>query len=495
MGIIQRQTIKNNLIAFIGVGVGMVSRFVIYPQDKDLAGYSDAVLGAALLLAPFIVFGSTAVMVRYLSYLEIDDEKTGASQLLVRSLAVITTALAVLALANWLGEDLLNRLFARGVLNNSRWIILGVAAAMVYAEALTSHLINFKRIAIPVVFNSVLIKIGVPIVFLLVLTGTFDTGDYGLWLIGIYALAVFGLVIYAHGLGTIKLVWGKLALPEPRRRQMYSLALFSVFGVIGSRLSMYIDTLSINVFLGNVDTNVYTLAKFVVGVIIIPSIAVNSITAPVVADAWRKKDMDRLGFLYRESATVLYAFGAVILTGAVVCLPIVYGIVPKFEAYRLGYVSVLFLGGGQLIDLMTSINGNLIGMTDYFRWNVVLILLLGAFNGILNYIFIIVFGYGITGAAIATAISLVLYNVTKVGLVYWKMGIHPFSTSLVYSTIVMLVAGGAAFALPEFQPGYVNLLLRGVVVVIIFFLYLRFTSGVPAARRLLTQGIKATFEQ
>lgn len=495
MGIIQRQTLKNNLVAFVGVGVGMVSRFFIYPQDSDLGGYSDAVLNAALLMVPFITLGSTTVMVRYLSYLEGDDEKMGANQLLARSLAVTTAVLAFLALANWLGEDLLNSLFTRGALSDSRWIILGVAAALVYAGVLTSHLVNFKRIAVPVIFNNLLIKIGVPLVFLFVLAGTVKQEDYGFWLIIVYALAAVGLVAYAFSLGTIKFTWGKLALPEPQRRQMYSLALFSIFGAIGSRLSMYIDTLSINSILGNVDTNVYSLAKFVIGVIIIPSMAINSITAPIVANAWRERDMTHLSFLYKESATVLYAFGALIFTGAVVCLPVLYGLIPKLEPYQLGYASVFFLGGGQLIDLMTSINGNLIGMTDHFRWNVVFILLLGVFNAVLNYVFIAIMGYGITGAAMATAISLVLYNIAKVGLVYWKMEMHPFSISLLYTTLIMFLAGGAAFALPEVTSKLVNLLLRGGTVVAVFLCYLRFTFGVPAARRLLTQGFKAAFKQ
>ena len=495
MGIIKRQAIKNNLIAFVGVGIGLVSRFIIYPQDKALGGYSDAIIGAALLLVPFIRFGSTIVMVRFLPYLETGDKKTGANQLLARGLAVMTTGLITVALANWLGEDWLNRMFPRGVLHDSRWVILGVTAALVYAEALTSHLVNFNRIAVPVIFNNILIKVGVPVIFLLVISGIFNVGNYGLLLIGVYALAVVGLLVYAYGLGVLKGIWGKLALSEKQKRQMYIVTLFSVFGEIGARLSVYIDTLSINTYLGNVDTNVYTLAKFVVGVIVIPSAAITAITAPIVTKAWREKDMDHLRFLYRESSMVLYVIGATILTGAVVCLPVLYDLIPKFDAYRAGYLCVLLLGCGQLLDLMTSINGSLIGMTDYFRWNIVFVLSLGVLNGILNYVFIEILGYGITGAAVATALSLALYNGAKVGLVYWKMRMHPFSMSLLYSTLVMLLAGGAAFSLPDFSSDYVNLFLRGSVVVVIFILYLRFTSAVPAARRLLTQGVAAAFRQ
>ncbi len=493
MGLVQRQVLKNNLIAFVGVGVGALSNVWVYPLDPAARGYIDGVLSVALLLVPLLLLGTETVTLRYFSYLEGPDDRSRAGQLLTRSLVVVSLAVLVLAATNLLFGGALNDLFARGALRTSRWQIIGCTAALAYAGVLTAHLINFRRIAVPVFFNNLLIKLLVPAIFVYAIYYGAQVTDLGWLLVGVYVLAGVGLLAYAISLGTVKLLWGRLKLPDRQRKQIYSLALFSIFSTIGSRLSVHIDTVSINVLLGDFDTGIYTLAKFTVGVILLPSAAVNSITAPIVADAWRRNDLASLEVLYRQSSTVLYAFGGVILVGTLVCLPYLYELTPSLGRYRAGYLAVLLLGTAQLVDLLTGINGNLIAMTDYFRWNVAFILFLGLVNAVMNYVFIAGFGMGFTGAAVATAISLIVYNLVKLGFVWWKLGLHPFSMSTLYTTGVIVGVGAAAYLLPELRAPTLNILLKGGVVLVLFLLYFRFTHGVPPVRRLLSQGLQAAF--
>ena len=495
MGVIQRQTLKNNVIAFAAVGVGAFSRLFIYPRDPTLNGYSDAIINAALLLVPFLTLGTTSVMVRFLGYLEGADERANAGQLLARALVVATGAIGALGIFNYAAADWLNVVLPRGALHISRWAIIGVAAALVYGGIITAHLLSFKRIAVPVIFNNLTVKIGTALLFYLTVEAYVAPGVYETGLVIVYTLAGLGVLVYALRLQVVKLSWGRLALPATHRRQLYGLATFSVFSALGSRLTMYIDTLSIDAILGSYDTGIYSLAKFIVGVVAIPYIAINGITSPIVAEAWRTRDMGQLDFLYKESSIVLFAFGGLIVTGAVVCLPPLYSIVPNLEQYRAGYIAVLFLGGGQLVDLATSINGNLIGMTDYYRWNVVFILALGLFNAVLNYIFIALLGYGITGAAISTAISLVIYNLVKVAFIYWKMGLQPFTGQHLRLLIVLVALGGGALAMPAQLVAPLPLfVLRGSFVTLAFLALLYFTPTVPALRRVLRQGVGAAFK-
>ena len=486
MGVIQRQTIKNNVVSLAGVAIGAVSQLLIYPLDVALKGHFDGIVSFATLLVPLLLLGMPTVMVRYLPYLRGENEVYGAGQLLARSLAIATGVLVLLCLGNLV----LGAQFAggQGVLENSRWAIIGVAAALTYAGSVTAHLVNFQRIAVPVVFNNLLIKVGVPLLVLAVVYGYLSGAAVDGWLVGLYGLAVIGLAIYAWRLGILKLGWGRLRLGELRIQQLYSLALFSVFGALGSRLSAQLDTVSINYLLGDVDTGIYAIAKYVMNVIIIPTVAINSITAPIVARVWKERNMQRLDFLYKESAQVLFAAGGLIYVGSVVCLPYIYGLTEGLEAYRIGYFSVLFLGGAQLFDLLTSINGNLIGMTDYYRWNVALVLLLGVLNVFLNYLFIAVLGYGMTGAALATLASLLLYNILKVAFVYWKMGLQPLTLSQLYTTLALVACGLAGWYLPLDARMSVQVIVRGALICILYFVYLRFTPAVPALRRLLTNG-------
>lgn len=498
MGIIQRQAIKNNIISVLAVGVGVVSTLIVYPEDKPLQGYIVAIASWALLLVPFVTLGTTAVMVRFLPSLE-GDQSDAAGQLFTRAVAVVTGALLLLALVNGLvGDAIVHWLqeygVANGVVADNRWTILGVLAALTYGGLVTTHLVNFRRIALPVVFNNLLVKITTPLLFLAVFYQWVGRDWLNPGIVAVYTLALVGLVAYAGYLGVLRFRWGRLKLKGVSTDDLYRLAAYSVFSAIGGRLSIYIDAITVNDILGENETGIYAFSAFVVSVIVIPNVAINSITAPIVAEAWKDKDVPKLGFLYRETSLVLFALGGLIYAGALVCLPYVYEWTDNLGGYAVGYYVVVFLGAGKLFDLLTSINGNLIGMTDYYRWNVVFVLILGILNVILNYTFIAVFGMGITGAAVATMIALVLYNVLKVVLVQWKMGLHPLVVGHLYTALALCIFGLSAWFMPAPANPFLAVLVKGSVLTFPFLAFLRFTNSVPPVRRLFQNGFAGLFK-
>jgi O-antigen/teichoic acid export membrane protein len=493
MGIIQRQAIKNNIVSVLAVAVGVVSTLVVYPNDKALQGYIVAIASWALLLVPFVSLGTTAVMVRFLPSLE-GDRVDAAGQLFTRAAAAMTAALVLLALVNGLAGDAIIRWLqswgvANGVLAENRWTILGVLAALSYGGLLTTHLVNFRRIALPVVFNNLLVKLATPSLFLLIFYQLADREWLNPGIVAVYTLALLGLIAYAAYLGVLRFRWGKLRLKGVTTEDLYRLAAYSVFGAIGGRLSIYIDAITVNDVLGESETGIYAFSAFVVSVIVIPNMAINAITSPIVAEAWKEKDIPQLGFLYRETSLVLFALGGLIYAGALICLPHVYEWTDNLGGYQTGYFVVLFLGAAKLFDLLTSINGNLIGMTDYYRWNVVFIMVLGLLNVVLNYTFIAVWGMGITGAAIATMLASVLYNVLKVVLIQWKMGLQPLATGHLYIVLALCVFALCAWFVPVPANPFLSVLVRGSVLTLPFLAFLRYTNSVPPVRRLLKERI------
>jgi len=492
MGVIQRQTFKNNLFAYAAVLVGAVSSIYIYPDDLEIKGYADALLKWALLIFPFMSLGMSVVVVRFVPYLA-EDGMVASGRLLARALAVCTGSLVALALANLLVGDaiadwLASREYSIGKLATDRWTILLLVAGMAYASVLTAYLRSRHRIAIPAVFNNLLPKLGLPAIVLLYIYGGWSFEWFLGGLVGIYLLGAIGLLVYSWRQEGFTLRWGKLPLREKTTRDLYSLAGYSIFGSLGSVLALHLDTLSINTYIGDTETGVYTFAVFVVTIIAIPYRAVNGIAAPIVAKAWKEGDREQLGFLYRESAAVLFAVGGLIYTGAVVCLPYLYEVTDKTPQYAVGYTAAILLGAGQLFDQLTSINSTLISYSDYYRWNVVFILFMGGLNLLLNYVFIIQFDLGLSGAALATAISLLLFNVVKVIFIWLKMGILPFSLSLLLTAAVLAGCGLAGYYLPLPDGAKLNLIVRGGLITILFAAYLRFTNGVPALRRVLQLG-------
>lgn len=503
MGVVQRQTFKNNILAYLAVAVGAFAQVKIYPIDYELKGHADGLLKIALLIFPLFTLGTSAVMVRFLPYLKGDKDEV-AGQLLTRSIVAVSVGLILLALGNALFiDELVSYLttagWQLGKLVDYRWTIFGLVSAMVYASVFTAHLTNFKRIAIPVVFNNLWPKIGLLTIFLLATFGFFNRDGFTIALVVLYLLIGVGLIAYATFLGIFRLRWGRLPLEEKNIRDILSLAVFGVFGSIGSVLATHLDTIFVNTLI-DVDaqvrdrlTGVYSFGVFVSAVIAIPYRAVNAIAAPIVAEDWKEGNIQKIGKMYRESAAVLFAVGGYVFSGIIVCVPYLYQLTARPDELNLGYYALVCLGGGQLFDQLTSINGTIISFTDYYRWNIVFIVLLGVVNGLSTYYAVATLDLGLTGAGLATMLSLCLYNVVKGLFIYIKMGIHPLSASLFFTAFTLICIGIIAWYVPGPTGGFLNLIYRGFLITALFLIYLRFTKGVPALRRVLQGGLKELF--
>jgi O-antigen/teichoic acid export membrane protein len=495
MGVIQRQVFKNNIVALISIGVGAISQIYIYTLDLETKGYADALLKWARLLSPFFLLGTASVMIRFLPYIEKPKEVAAAS-LFTRALLVVTMALAVPTIGlllfgkaplEWLDEHWVSL----GYLAEQPWPILGLLACFCYALVLTTNLVNYHRIAVPVLFNSLLPKLGLPLLILMVVYLNFNRFDFTVGLVVLYFLTILGLYIYTVVLKKHSMTLAPLGLSRPLRKQLYALAGFSILGSIGTVFSTHIDVVFVNTYLGDKPTAVYGFAVFASAIMFIPNQAINSITGPIVAEAWKERKLDKISYLYRESAKVLFAVGGYIYVGGLLCMPFLFELTPKTGELRGAFLVFVLLGGAQLVDLLTSINGTIISNSDYFRWNMVFVVVLGVFNLGLNYLFVVSYDLGIMGAALATLVSLLVYNFLKVMFVQYRFKTNPFSGSLLFSAAALLLIYLIVDLVPPLSLAspIFDILLRGGLTTLLFFAYVRYTNGVPQLKQFLKTGI------
>jgi len=93
-------------------------------------------------------------------------------------------------------------------------------------------------------------------------------------------------------------------------------------------------------------------------------------------------------------------------------------------------------------------------------------ILLVIFTIISNYILIP--KYGINGAAMATALSVFLFNLIYLILIKVKMGLQPFSLKTLYTVLILLGVYGISIYLPLSGNLYVDIIWKTFVVVVIF---------------------------
>ncbi|MBL6962369.1 MAG: flippase [Bacteroidetes bacterium] len=184
------------------------------------------------------------------------------------------------------------------------------------------------------------------------------------------------------------------------------------------------DILMIGAFRSEADVGIYTIAVKIAALNTIALAAVNSIAAPKFAELYSNKNMKGLRRIVKQTT----------LINTVLSLP-VFLIIILFPAFLMGLfgaefeqgiIPLIILSCGQIFNAVSGSTMYILNMTNYEKTGQN-ILLVGAFiNIVLNSLLIP--KYGITGGAIATLSSTVIWNIIAIYYIYKHHGFltYPF---------------------------------------------------------------------
>ncbi|MEM7133285.1 MAG: flippase [Chloroflexota bacterium] len=256
----------------------------------------------------------------------------------------------------------------------------------------------------------------------------------GVWLIGIEmtgATAILLTIVAVLGGYGIGVYWLWRHLPEGYwsakpiyRNREWLLTAFPLMLAAGAyMLTQKTDTLMIGAMLGTTDAGIYAVASRIAEFTSFGLTAATAIAAPHMSEFFSQKKRTEL-----QRVVSLTTWGAIAFSIPFAVVVVVLGtwLLSLFgSAFTLGYWALVLLVAGQVANTVTGPIGVLMNMTGH--QNHLLIILVGALvlNAILNYFFIL--SMGIAGAALATALVKVGWNVVAVSFVYRKFGINCFA--------------------------------------------------------------------
>ncbi len=186
------------------------------------------------------------------------------------------------------------------------------------------------------------------------------------------------------------------------------------------------DTIMIGIFKTETDVGVYNVALKLAMVTGIVLGAVNSIVAPKLSETFNNDRMAEFQKLIKQSTRIIFFSTLPIL----IILFLFSELLLSFfgDEFTIAKTALLILLFGQVANAMSGSVGYILQMTgkEKVYHNILLIALL--FNITLN--FILIPKFGIEGAAIASAFSLLLWNLCSVFYIYKKYNVLTFFTSL-----------------------------------------------------------------
>ena len=219
------------------------------------------------------------------------------------------------------------------------------------------------------------------------------------------------------------------------------------------------DMLMIEHYLDLKQVAYYGLAFFIGSVIRVPSRSISSISSPLIAKSFEENNLSNIQSIYSKSSINLLIIGAVLFLCILLNIDDILSILP--EKFSHGKIVVLFIGAGQLVNLAAGLHGLILIHSSYYKSIVYFNVFLFFITFITNLIFIPM--YGINGAALATFISLLLFNAVRMIYVYKKMNFQPFSKKTAITFLMIVVIYFGLNFIPLTSMALVNIVIRSLI--------------------------------
>lgn len=136
--------------------------------------------------------------------------------------------------------------------------------------------------------------------------------------------------------------------------------------------------------------------------------------------------------------------------------------------YASGQYVFLFIALGRLVDMATGLNGIILVTSKKYWVDLFFTFLLITIAILTNLYFIP--RYGMNGAAFATMLITIIYNILRLFFVKWKFNMFPFDRSFIFITIIGLVSLFIITFIPFIYNRYLDITIRSILVCILFIL-------------------------
>jgi len=447
VGIVEKQGVKGSLYSYLGTLVGFVTAALLLPNifTKAENGVLDLLVSWSLVFATLATLGLNNVTNRLFPYFR--DQKSrhhGFSGILfwVTLAGFLLSLILYFVLRPWIIHDSEEQsaLFIRYV----DYIIPLTAFTAIYmvADIYYAMLMNAVR---GIFLKEFLQRIFILIVILAFVAGLFKFDGFILFYV--VALSLPGIIIAVALLrdGAFTFRPDMDHIRGPLGRQMASVAAYGVIIAFSNILIQYIDRIMINSYLDLEATGIYGRAFFFGTLVSIPIRAVSKISAVVVAEQWKDDDHESINRLYRDTSLHQLLFGLLIFTGIWGNIVNVFHILP--DDYGEGKLVVFWIGLSNLFIMASGISGAIMTTSRYYRLLALFVMVFGALVIISNIIFIPL--YGITGAALASAIAAFIYGLMRFGFLWIRYKMQPYTWKHLVALIIAGVSYLPAILIPD----------------------------------------------
>lgn len=468
MGLVIRQSFYSTIISYVGVVIGYINLLYLYPKFLTLeqVGLFRTIQDAAILLTPFAQFGLTQSIFRF--YPQFVKSKGDSHKFITLMILLALAGFALFFIIFKLFETPLLSYFqnnAREIIQYSSWV-LWLTLLMVMMAVLEAFARSLFKTVFPNLLREIVSRLLLSVLVLLYFSNILSFDQFIIGSVVAYLICLLLLIIYLWQQGDISIQSDFKSLPQDKFPELIKYSLLSFAGMAGMILIGKIDSMMVSAMLGLESNAIYTTAFYMATVIEIPRRALSQITMPLIAKAFEQNEISEVARLYRKTSINQFIIGSLVLMGVWINLDAIFTLMPKGENYELGKWVVIIVGFGKLMDMLFGPSSEIIVLSKYYQFNILLILTLASIVIISNTILIPL--YGIEGAAWGSALALILFNIVKFIFIYLKYRIQPFERATIKVLVIGVLTLLLNIVLPLQENVFIDILFRSFAITAFF---------------------------
>lgn len=447
MGIIIRQGIKHSIVRYSAIFLGLLSTLFVYPLVLDEIGLIRTIQSIALVMAPIAHLGANVAALRFFPKFNTDNlSAAGFFSRLNRTTLYGSIIVSILYL---IFQD--NILEIYQVENNEYsgvFILIPIFITLIaYSQLYETYTANYMRIAIPAALGELSLKIILPTIMLIYIGNYISIQETIYLLLFTYLLLDISLLIYLKAQVKGPLFARIPKLTAKLRNEIRSFSAYNLFTSLSILISIRIDIIMLSAMTNFTVTGIYSINMLVGEVIDAPRQAFIKIINPIVSQAYKDDDLQKVQELYQNTSKHMFLASLLLFVGIISSIDDLYTIMPNGEVVATGKQVIYLLGATKLIDGAFGINSIVLQHSKWYKFLLYAVCFLASVNILNNYLLIP--DYQMVGAATATLISGLGFNILKFIRIKQKLGFQPFTWKIPLIFIVGVIAFCSGLLIPS----------------------------------------------
>ena len=474
MGIVLKQSFRNTIIIYGAFLVGGINTIIFYPRilESEYYGMVTFLLSSSNLIMPLAAFGIQYTIVKfYSSYTTKEQKDRFLSSVIFLPLLI---ALPLGFFWDYIHTWIMSRVTKENnIIENYTFSIYLIAIACAYFELFYS----WTKVQLQTVFGNILKELWNRVVVMLLLIAVFfefiTKSEFIFYLTIAYLLRTLVMMLYAFTMYFPKFYF---KLPD-NYKEIFKYSLYIILAGSAGAILLDID----KIMIPGKDTiekaAYYSVAVFIGSFIEAPSRAMTQILQPLTSKSLNEFNNKEVENLYKKSSINLLLVGGLFFLLVNCGVKELFKIMPE-KGYAGGELVVLMISLAKLYTMFLGSNGAIISNSKFYRVTLPIALGMSISVYFLNKLFYFNLDFGTDGLALATLITIIIFNSIKLWFVNKKFSITPFTSKTWHLFTIILILFGVFyfwdFSLPSIEIATVNispilnLILKSIIIITVY---------------------------